>query len=109
MTDKPKLWSEMTDAEKGALLLAAHQGKAIQFHDRDGTWLTGRPSWPSWQDDFAYRVKPKAPKVETVKCHYSHTAQIQPGFYSGHCKRPGCTNLTLTTSDGHITSIEIHQ
>jgi len=40
--DTPKLWRDMTDAEKGALLLAEHEGKEIPGLDA-----------------FAYRVRPK--------------------------------------------------
>jgi len=29
---EPKLWREMTDAEKGALLLAHHEGKVIEYY-----------------------------------------------------------------------------
>ena len=31
VSDKPKTWGDMTDAEKGALLLAQHEGKAIEI------------------------------------------------------------------------------
>lgn len=53
--NKPKTWGEMTDAEKGALLLAKHEGKVIEVHDGDDEWV-------SCQGGFfhrlAYRVKP---------------------------------------------------
>jgi hypothetical protein len=32
----PKLWRDMTPEEKGALLLAAHEGKVIEY---DGAWM----------------------------------------------------------------------
>lgn len=66
--DKPKTWGEMTPEEKGAILLAQHEGKTIQWID---------PEYPSdsWSatyslydlhthKDMAYRVKPE-PEVET--------------------------------------------
>ena len=62
--DTPTLWRDMTPEEKGALLLARHEGKVIE-----NTWNSGK-SWcrddPYWSDDYAYRIKPE-PKVETVK------------------------------------------
>lgn len=59
--ETPTLWRDMTDAEKGALLLAKHEGKGIDF------WWCGK-----WDDTYgsalfldtcAYRIKP-TPKVE---------------------------------------------
>lgn len=61
--DTPKKWGDMTDAEKGALLLASHEGKVIEciFDGRD-FWIDCAPQWRS---DCAYRVKPE-PVRETV-------------------------------------------
>jgi len=52
--DTPKLWRDMTDSEKGALLLAHHEGKVIERHCRDG-WRAVLHTF--WHDDVAYRVK----------------------------------------------------
>jgi hypothetical protein len=60
--DTPKLWKDMTDEEKGALLLAHHDGKEIEFWAYC-EWIGINPFW---LDDFAYRVKPEEPKRETV-------------------------------------------
>ena len=57
----PKLWRDMTPEEKGALLLAAHDGKSIECHCNNNGWVT---IYPSWDSDLAYRIKPE-PKVET--------------------------------------------
>ena len=59
----PKLWRDMTDAEKGALLLAFHEGKVIEY------WRRGSGGWGSCSsagiyDNGAYRVRPE-PKVAT--------------------------------------------
>ena len=58
---RPTLWGDMTDAEKGALLLAKHDGKEIESFFS----LTG---WVSYQGLFyqekAYRIKPE-PEVIT--------------------------------------------
>lgn len=61
-TPKPKIWSDMTPEEKGALLLAAHDGKVIEAHCDKKGWVT---IYPSWDSDLPYRIKPE-PKVETV-------------------------------------------
>ena len=72
-SDKPKLWRDMTDAEKGALLLSAHEGKVIEFYSHYV------PEWkevagnPNWSDNYAYRVRPE-PKVETVTINYWEVA-----------------------------------
>ena len=65
MTDKPKTWGEMTPEEKGALLLAHHDGAEIQFLNATivKEWITAVPKWTGF---CAYRVKPE-PKRETVR------------------------------------------
>lgn len=76
---KPKLWRDMTPEEKGALLLAHHEGKVIEFNGESvvtGEW-TG---WVTCDDDclwdesflgdgFAYRVRPE-PKREPVTLYW---------------------------------------
>lgn len=60
----PVLWRDMTDAEKGALLLAHHEGKVIDYRlFGGGSWLTIDD--PTFGDVHAYRVRPE-PKRETV-------------------------------------------
>jgi len=64
---EPKLWRDMTDEEKGALLLAHHEGKVIEFSfEGEGEWST-IPS-PSWTASRSYRVKPEP--VRKVKSLY---------------------------------------
>ena len=66
--DKPKLWRDMTPEEKGALLLAAHDGKVIEWYN-PATFIA--LYWEEheyefgFRDHIAYRIKPQ-PKVETV-------------------------------------------
>ena len=63
----PKIWADMTDEEKGALLLAAHEGKVIEW-SYGLPWITQNStdtSIANWSDDRAYRISPE-PKVETV-------------------------------------------
>lgn len=52
-----KTWGDMTDAEKGALLLAHHEGKEIEYYGEiDGGWAL-IPN-PNWYDNIPYRIKP---------------------------------------------------
>ena len=65
MNDTPKTWGEMTPEEKGALLLAHHEGKKIELYSElNRAWDV--VNTPGWCDGSAYRVKPE-PKRETVK------------------------------------------
>jgi hypothetical protein len=59
--DTPKLWRDMTPEEKGALLLAKHEGKVIECYFLSG-WVECNPEW---YENFAYRVRPE-PNRETV-------------------------------------------
>ena len=60
--DTPKIWRNMTREEKGAILLARHEGKEIEtFHY--GKWIKTDPYF--YSDFQAYRVKPE-PKLETM-------------------------------------------
>lgn len=65
---KPKKWGEMTPEEKGALLLAHHEGKEIQFLSSYRGWEEAEPRWSAW---LPYRVKPE-PKRETVTLLTAH-------------------------------------
>jgi hypothetical protein len=65
MSDTPKLWRDMTPEEKGALLLAQHEGKAIECLDPSNESDVWDALEPSWFEDLAYRVKPE-PKNETA-------------------------------------------
>ena len=62
-TAKPTLFGGMTDAEKGALLLANHGGQGVQAHINGQ--LLDVDMYSILADDVAYRVKPK-PVVKTV-------------------------------------------
>jgi hypothetical protein len=60
----PKLWKDMTPEEKGALLLAHHEGKTIecyQFPDHGWEVIYN----PVFDNTSAYRIKPE-PKRVTV-------------------------------------------
>ena len=59
-----KPWKDMSPEEKGALLLASHEGKTLQY------WKRGSGGWEDCRsvaihEHETYRVKPK-PVVEEV-------------------------------------------
>lgn len=62
---KYPLWKELSDLEKGTLILAHHNGEEIQSCATDKDKWTPE-DYPGWYDEVTYRVKPK-PKIETVK------------------------------------------
>ncbi|MGB1215066.1 MAG: hypothetical protein ACPG4X_16990 [Pikeienuella sp.] len=62
-TENPTIWRDMSDAEKGALLLAEHDGKPIEVRGPHmKNWRSKR--FGVLNSTCAYRVKPD-PKVET--------------------------------------------
>ena len=87
----PKLWRDMTDVEKGALLLADHDGKVIEVYD-NGKWV--KRSFPVWAYEAAYRIRPE-PKVEVVTVRYQKRWVTIMPFYDGYTHR-----ITFTTIDG---------
>lgn len=64
-----KIWGNMTSEEKGALLLAHHEGKSIQFCSLYYDWIDCKHG-PLWLNDWKYRIKPKEPVVETIILDY---------------------------------------
>lgn len=86
-SDNPKLWKDMTPEEKGALLLAHHEGKEIECHDGTSWFVTSNPKWVYCH---AYRIRPE-PKVETVTL--SGNDIRFSGFFKGH-------RITFTLVDG---------
>lgn len=58
-----KKWRDMTPEEKGALLLAHHEGKVIEFSILGEHWESIYPT--SWCARLYYRVKPE-PRIKTI-------------------------------------------
>jgi co-chaperonin GroES (HSP10) len=72
-SDTPKTWGEMTDAEKGALLLHEYEkgNFSIQYgHSMTDTWGTKHIHEP-YQNDTRYRIKPEPVRDKvTICCNY---------------------------------------
>ena len=64
-----KPFGELSDAEKGALLLAHYEGKRIEFVRSDGAWGT---TLPHWCNDIIYRVAPEPLIPDSID--WSHVA-----------------------------------
>ena len=92
--DTPKLWRDMTPEEKGALLLAHHEGKVIEY------CFCGDSDWqpiasPSFTPTHAYRVKPE-PVVETVAlCWKKGLAMGQIGTIDLVDGKPDCNSIKM--------------
>ena len=69
-TSNPKStpWQEMTALEKGALLLAAHEGQEIQGTSENAKWGWLSVPAPGRYPDCAYRAVP-APTETRVQCY----------------------------------------
>lgn len=87
-----KKWGDMTDAEKGVLLLADHMKKAIQFKRtvQDG-WIGGKSGDWLWRDQCIYRIKPE-PVRTTIKTPW--TSEQVSGFVTHQ--------ITVETVDGVV-------
>jgi hypothetical protein len=91
--DTPKLWRDMTPEEKGALLLAHHEGEVIEVQKTTGSiWY--KATKPIWHSDYAHRIRPE-PKVETV------TIRWQPSGAAVYSSGNGYTHrITFNLIDG---------
>ena len=97
--DTPKLWRDMAPEEKGALLLAHHEGKEIEIMSEK--WVTSNK--PIFHDVYAYRIKPEV-KVEVVVL-YGHRGKDKRrrkgswGFQINSSKE-NTHRITFNTIDG---------
>jgi hypothetical protein len=91
MTDTPTLWRDMTREEKGALLLAEHEGKVIEVFGilYPDMWYE---DYPAWEDECAYRTKPERETVTAKLCidAYGTSLHMRPDprdnfYYGDHC------------------------
>lgn len=101
----PKTWGEMTEAEKGALLLAYHDGKVIEYYD-DGPWFKCIDN-PSWSYGNAYRIKPEQ-KRETVTIYIGRP---EGGSWAPWCDDDDTHRITFDLIDGEpdVDSIKMER
>lgn len=77
----PKKFGELTDSEKGELLLSKHEGSSIQRVNWANNWVT--IAEPSFSDDSAYRVTPskiadlEARKKELEDAYHSVCSELR--------------------------------
>lgn len=102
--DTPKIWGEMTDAEKGAMLLAHHEGKVIQclYHKCDGWVDIGDPIWAF---EGRYRIKPE-PVVGEAVLHGGGDYGCGNACFSDEDIECDTHTLTLPTLDGDLVTGE---
>lgn len=101
-SDTPKPWGEMTDAEKGALLLAEHEGKEIEVRapeiDHTGEIFDYR--WREKNEgflpDLAYHIKPE-PKRETVTLYHGPGDTLA---FTGYKRAKDDVVITYTRTNG---------
>lgn len=88
----PKLWRDMTPEEKGAILLAMHDGKKVEVYSVGKWW---KKSYMTFGDENAYRIKPE-PKVETV--HLMNFHELAKGYaivFTVKDGEPDCTSIKM--------------
>ena len=95
--DTPKLWRDMSAEEKGALLLAAHEGKVIEQHQGPFGWQE-RVDMPMWQGHSAYRAKPDDVR-ETVEMQWAYEKGGKDG-YAHPVNKSATHRITFDTING---------
>ena len=102
--EEPKTWRDMTRAEKGELLLAKYEKKAIESYEM-GSWNVVIGTNNIFYHGTAYRVKPE-PKREMVEAKLCIDARgtslhmrpdYRDNFYDDDCFY---FTLTFDTIDG---------
>lgn len=102
--DTPPTWGEMADAEKGALLLAHHEGKMIQVLREAGDWADLYFAGIGIIPTDVYRIKPE-PVVGEVAIYGKTIFENYWGF--GAAASPSDTHtLTLPTLDDKLVTGE---
>jgi len=97
-TPTPKLWSDLTPAEKGALLLAHHDGGQLQYM-YNSDWVDCNDVFSG---HYAYRIKPHIPKTatETFYGHSTKSVNCEWGFSRVTNGFSDTHRITFQTIDG---------
>lgn len=67
LTKIDTIFRELDDATKGALLLAEHEGKVIEFRCVNQEWVISKS--PGWGSHGKYRVRPAPAVMGSVTMH----------------------------------------
>jgi len=99
----PKRWGDMTSEEKGALLLAHHEGKVIEVRAENCDIWYIREN-PNWSEDGIFRIR------------HEPIVELELVFWNGHdfwdCHGNGETHrITFLTIDGEpdVNSIRMEK
>ena len=92
----PKRWGDMTSEEKGALLLAHHEGKVIEVRAENCDIWYIREN-PNWSENGIFRIRHE-PVVETVVMHGEQSYCGFWGFDTG--SNTAEYRITFDTIDG---------
>jgi hypothetical protein len=72
-TTTQKLWRDLTPEEKGALLLAYHEGKPLEMAHRFYMgWQDAPAKGLKWDDLVHYRIRPPEPERRTRLLYVAH-------------------------------------
>ena len=106
-----KMWKDMTDEEKGVLLLAHHEGKVIQW-SYYLPWFTEHDSSdkgyePVWSGEIYYRVKAE-PVIKTIE---TRTGNPEGGSWASWSDDDDTHKITYDIVDGQpdINSIKMEK
>jgi len=96
MTDDVRPWEDITDEEKGALLLALYEGKVIEAidpTDPDDIW----EECYNFLDYYAYRVKPETVReIVTLMIDDGGMAGPKPiGTIQTKNGKPDCSTIKM--------------
>jgi hypothetical protein len=97
--EAPKQWRDMTPEEKGALLLAHHEGKVIESRWLGENWTP--TCAPEWHLGASYRIRPE-PKRETVGLKYSRAKDDVAVFWPDSAKEWDLPDIELPLADGKV-------
>lgn len=99
-TDKPRTWAELTAEEKGALLLAHHEGGIIEYY-RHGEWETAAGNDPGWFGGDAYRIRPAEPVRDVVTLYGGAYDDLGCIFDDTQLDDTDTHRITFTTINGN--------
>jgi len=94
--DEYLIWGDMTPVAQGALLLAEHNGAAIQQSEDGCKWVDFNHK-PMWLNAIKYRVKPADPVVVTHELFGQ-----QKSFWRGPQAESDTHKITYNVIDGVI-------